>query len=82
MQKKLQSVLSANQSKNLQEVQSLRLGGIYGIHKVHAVSEDEALVFEHQALNRKVFAQGAITAAQWLQKKPVGFYTMEDLLSV
>ena len=80
LQSKLGSVLTPQQKKNLHEPVAMRLGGIYGVHKVHAVSNEEWLCFEHQALSRRVFAQGAITAALWLLQKKRGFYTLEDLL--
>lgn len=58
---------------------SMRGGGIRGIHGVWAMSEGETLYFEHQALDRSIFAKGAITAAIWLAKQKPGFYTFENL---
>lgn len=58
-----------------------RLGGIFGIHNVHAASQNEIITFQHQALNRKVFAEGAVRAAQWLTQQKNGFYSMDDMLS-
>ena len=82
LQKTLESCLTLDQQQQLAPVQSLRLGGVYGIHRVYATSQDESLLFEHQALNRSVFAQGAVTAALWLQSQTKGFYRMEDLLGL
>ena len=58
-----------------------RAGGIVGIHKVYAASEEELLCFEHQALNRRVFAKGAVQAAEWLADKKPGLYHIEDLFN-
>ena len=59
----------------------IRGGGIFGVHKVWAMSDEEVLCFEHQALNRTVFARGAVRAAQWLvKKKKSGLYSMKEVL--
>ena len=57
-----------------------RLGGVFGIHTVHAASANEIISFKHQALNRKVFVTGAIQAAEWIVKQKKGLYTMDDML--
>ena len=36
----------------------------------------------HQALNRDVFAHGALAAAEWLIGKGPGLYSMNDLISL
>ena len=59
---------------------SIRGGGIFGIHKVWAMSEEEMLFFEHQALGRSVFAKGAVHAMVWLKKKKPGLYSLQNLL--
>jgi dihydrodipicolinate reductase len=33
-------------------------------------------------LNRNVFADGAIKAAQWLFKQPPGLYNLDNMLSI
>lgn len=76
IQEELESFLSVKIEKPL----SIRGGGIFGIHKVWAMSEEETITFEHQALSRRVFAKGAVQAAQWLKEQKPGFYSMQDLL--
>ncbi len=66
----------------LEEPVSLRGGGVFGIHKTFFFDESEFVVFEHQALNRTVFAKGAVTAAQWLMNKEPGLYGMSDLMGL
>lgn len=56
-----------------------RLGSVFGIHNVYAVSNSEIIHFQHQALSRKVFSQGALDAARWLINKKSGLYSMDDL---
>lgn len=78
--KTLQQELEAIVGRNIPAPLSIRGGGIFGIHKIHAMSEDEIVVFEHTALNRTVFASGAVEAAKWLFVKKKGLYCMRDVL--
>ena len=78
--KSLQQRLEQVVGRELPEPLSIRGGGIFGIHKVHAMAEEEHIVFEHMALNRAVFARGAVAAAQWLYSKKKGYYSMRDVL--
>ena len=66
--------------RKLPDPLAIRGGGIYGIHKVYAMSDEEVLMFEHSALNRTVFAKGAVTAALFLAKQKPGLYTIRDVL--
>jgi 4-hydroxy-tetrahydrodipicolinate reductase len=59
----------------------IRGGGIYGIHHVLAMSDSEVLDFSHTALNRSVFAKGALQVAKWVYgKKPGKLYSFEDFI--
>lgn len=60
----------------------LRGGGVYGLHEVRLVSESEMITLGHQALNRDVFAHGALAAADWMIGKSPGLYSMDDLISL
>lgn len=57
-----------------------RLGGVFGVHTVMAASPSEILKFEHTAMNRTVFAEGAIKAAMWIVNQRSGLYSMDDLM--
>ena len=59
---------------------SFRVGEVFGVHKVSFIGGGEVVNFEHQALSRGIFAQGAIHAAKWLVGKGPGLYSMEDML--
>lgn len=61
-------------------IKSVRAGGIFGVHKVFAIGQSEYLEIAHYALNRKVFAEGAVRAAQWIFGRKPALYTMEDLV--
>lgn len=78
--KTLQANLEKSVGKKLPPVLAIRGGGIFGVHKVFAMSEEEVITVEHTALNRKVFAKGALRAAQFLANKKPGLYTMNDVL--
>ncbi len=65
----LQKNLEIGIQKKAPEPLSIRGGGIFGIHKVWAMSESEVITFEHQALNRAVFAEGAVRAAHWMYQR-------------
>jgi 4-hydroxy-tetrahydrodipicolinate reductase len=57
-----------------------RGGGVYGEHHVAFLSEEEVLTISHTALNRDVFAAGALHAARWAARAPSGVYDMRDVL--
>ena len=61
-------------------IHAVRGGTIVGEHEVMFAGEDEILTLTHSARSRKVFAAGALKAAQWLQGKAPGEYDMHDLL--
>lgn len=59
----------------------LRGGGVFGHHEVRLVSGSEMITLGHQALNRDVFAHGALSAAAWLHGRAPGLYGMSDLIA-
>ncbi len=60
----------------------MRGGGVYGMHQVRLVSASEDITLGHVALNRDVFARGALQAAGWLQGQEAGLYSMTDMLGL
>lgn len=76
----LQDELTKVVGRNLPEPQSLRGGGVPGIHSLWAMGPDETLMIQHTAFNRQVFARGALKAARWLFDKDAGgIYDLSDL---
>jgi 4-hydroxy-tetrahydrodipicolinate reductase len=61
---------------------SIRAGSIVGDHSVLFVSDEEVIELKHRALDRQLFARGAVRAAEWLSGKSNGFYTMNDVLGL
>lgn len=58
-----------------------REGEAIGNHKLILKSKYEELTIEHNALNRKVFAEGAVEAARWIVGKEKGFYSISNIIS-
>ncbi len=61
-------------------IHSLRLGNYIGEHEVIFSSLEETISLSHIAHDKKVFAVGALKAAQYLLNKSSGLYGMDDLL--
>jgi 4-hydroxy-tetrahydrodipicolinate reductase len=59
---------------------SLRAGGVIGEHTVLFASEDETLTLSHSAIDRSLFARGAVAAAAWVRSRKPGLYDMQDVL--
>jgi 4-hydroxy-tetrahydrodipicolinate reductase len=59
-----------------------RGGGIVGDHQVQFIGKEEELTLSHRALDRKLFARGALIAASWLKGTVPGLYTMRDVLGL
>lgn len=60
---------------------SLRGGDVVGEHQVRFLGTGEHLSLGHVATDRGVFARGALSAAQWLARRPAGRYQMRDLFA-
>lgn len=59
---------------------SIRAGGIVGEHSVLFASEDEVVTLSHSAIDRSLFAKGAVAAAAWARRRGPGLYDMQDVL--
>jgi 4-hydroxy-tetrahydrodipicolinate reductase len=62
------------------EIQSIRIGEIFGEHRVLFSFEDETIELTHKASSRKPFALGALRALEWARSQPPGLYSMKDVL--
>ena len=60
---------------------SIRKGEIIGEHEVKFSSGKEIITLNHEAFDRRLYSDGALTAAKWLMKKKPGLYSMRDLLN-
>jgi len=77
------------QQINQQQHQQQKIGfnvvredNIIGNHRVDFNLESEQLSIVHHAQHRKLFAQGAIKAGDWIVNQPAGFYSMADVLNI
>jgi 4-hydroxy-tetrahydrodipicolinate reductase len=60
----------------------IRGGGIIGDHDAAFISDEEILSINHRALDRAIFAKGALAAARWAAGRKPGLYTMRDVLDL
>jgi 4-hydroxy-tetrahydrodipicolinate reductase len=58
-----------------------RRGDEVGHHVVTLEWEGERLELSHRALDRRIFAAGALRAAEWVIRQRPGLYRMRDVLS-
>ena len=61
-------------------IQAVRLGSVVGRHEVYFGSAGQQITIAHEAFDRSHFAEGALTAAQFVAKAQPGLYGMEDML--
>lgn len=59
-----------------------RGGAVIGDHTVMLMGDNERIELTHKASNRRIYADGALKAAQWLQGKQSGLYSMRDVLGI
>lgn len=63
-------------------VHAIRGGDIVGEHTVYFIGDGERIELTHKATDRKIFAQGAVRAAQWAVGQAPAVYNMEDVLGL
>ena len=63
-------------------ITSVRTGSVPGTHEIIFDAPFEQIRLVHEARDRRVFADGALTAARWLAAaRAPGVYTMRDVLA-
>ena len=60
---------------------SIRKNEVIGEHEVIFSSGKEIIKLNHEAFDRALYSDGALTAAKWLIHKKPGLYSMRDLLN-
>lgn len=58
-----------------------RAGTVRGEHELLLAGDDEVLALTHRAESRRVFAAGAVDAAEWLRDRDPGAYEFTEVLS-
>lgn len=61
-------------------IHALRMGNVVGEHEVIFATDSQTISLKHQAHDRALFAEGALTAAGFVVKQAPGLYHMDDLL--
>lgn len=80
------AVLNRSDSKQARKddeigIVALRGGTIFGEHTVLFAGEDELIEIKHTALSKRIFATGALSAAQFLLDKQKGLYNLDNIVA-
>ncbi len=60
---------------------SIRRGEVIGEHEVTFSNGKEIITLNHEAFDRTLYSEGAMTAAKWIIDKKSGLYSMRNLLN-
>lgn len=71
---------NGKRTKNEIGIHAVRMGNEVGTHEVIFATNSQVITLKHEAENRGLFAEGAITAAEFLRGKDAGYYNMDDIL--
>jgi len=63
------------------KIDSERTGDSAGEHKIIISNDLERIELSHKALDRSIYAKGALIGAKWLKSQPKGLYSMSDIYS-
>ena len=66
--------------KNEIGMHSIRMGNIIGEHSVIVGTDTQTITLKHEAHDRVLFAEGAVSAAAFIVNQPVGLYAMNDMI--
>ena len=66
--------------KNEIGIHAIRMGREVGTHEIIFAMGSQVLTLKHEAENRSLFAEGALSAASFLIKQEKGFYNMDNIL--
>ncbi len=62
-------------------IHAIRIGNVVGEHEVIVATPSQTITLKHEAHSRSLFAEGAISAAEFLVNMPSGLYDMKSLVS-
>ncbi len=71
---------NGKRAKNEIGIHAVRMGNEVGTHEVIFATNSQVITLKHEAENRGLFAEGAMTAAEFLVGKGAGYYNMDDIL--
>ena len=72
---------NAKREKNEIGVHAVRRGNIVGIHEVLVSTDSQTITLRHEAHSRALFAEGAVSAAEFILGKPAGLYNMNSIVT-
>lgn len=72
---------NAKREKNEIGVHAVRRGNIVGIHEVLVSTDSQTITLKHEAHSRALFAEGAVSAAEFILGKPAGLYNMNSIVT-
>ncbi|MBQ9942166.1 MAG: 4-hydroxy-tetrahydrodipicolinate reductase [Christensenellaceae bacterium] len=61
-------------------IHAVRGGSIVGEHETLFITDEEIIEINHRSQSKNVFAVGALRAAEFIKDRPVGLYSMQDIL--
>lgn len=70
----------AKREKNEIGIHALRMGNIIGEHTVMISTDTQRITLKHEAMDRKLFAEGAACALQFIIGREPGLYDMKDMI--
>lgn len=62
-------------------IHAVRMGNSVGEHEVIIGTQSQTITLKHEAHNRSLFAEGAISAAEFIVGREAGLYGMKSLVS-
>ena len=71
---------NGKRTKNEIGIHSLRMGGEVGTHEIIFAAGSQVITLKHESENRALFAEGALSAADFLVKQESGIYNMDNIL--
>lgn len=71
---------NAKRAKDEIGIHAVRRGNIVGIHEVLVSTDNQTITLKHEAHSRALFAEGAISAAEFICGKPAGLYNMNNII--
>lgn len=71
---------NGKRTKNEIGIHAVRMGNEVGTHEVIFATNSQVITLKHEAENRSLFAEGSVTAAEFLLGKDAGYYNMDDIL--
>ncbi len=73
-----QSIRDVGGSLPNSAIESIREGDIVGRHEIEFSSDHECITLQHEALDRSLFAEGALQLGLWLRNRSPGLHTMQQ----